>query len=268
MDKESAAELYFDTLQQHGYSPRLEYDGAISFTHQGHRHFLTDDGGETHLVRIVVTSLEDCTEENYAAVTKAMAIVNGDCRLIKLFLREKLVIASVEHVFAHPEHALPVLHILLTNLDRGVRSFLTTLQTVDARIVRAERRDLPRERVMYCKKCGQQLPDDANFCLKCGTPQRAGMTPPGAVAAIVRVPFNNGRRECRVGNGRVMFVEVRTGEVLGQIALKDIAHTAPGQGWFGNDIHVYGHGGSDIAFGCSSEESRRIRDAISKALLQ
>ncbi len=26
---------------------------------------------------------------------------------------------------------------------------------------------------MFCVKCGQQLPDDANFCLKCGTPLKA-----------------------------------------------------------------------------------------------
>src|SRR5947209_11756351 len=28
---------------------------------------------------------------------------------------------------------------------------------------------------MYCKNCGTQLPDDASFCLKCGTPQQAGV---------------------------------------------------------------------------------------------
>ncbi len=29
---------------------------------------------------------------------------------------------------------------------------------------------------MYCMDCGQQLPDDANFCSKCGVPQKAGIT--------------------------------------------------------------------------------------------
>src|SRR5947209_1937589 len=28
---------------------------------------------------------------------------------------------------------------------------------------------------MYCISCGTQLPDDATFCLKCGTPQGAGV---------------------------------------------------------------------------------------------
>jgi len=28
---------------------------------------------------------------------------------------------------------------------------------------------------MFCSNCGTQLPDDANFCLKCGKPQRAGV---------------------------------------------------------------------------------------------
>ena len=27
---------------------------------------------------------------------------------------------------------------------------------------------------MFCPKCGKALPDDANFCLKCGARQRAG----------------------------------------------------------------------------------------------
>jgi hypothetical protein len=27
---------------------------------------------------------------------------------------------------------------------------------------------------MFCSKCGTQLPDEANFCWKCGKPQKAG----------------------------------------------------------------------------------------------
>lgn len=27
---------------------------------------------------------------------------------------------------------------------------------------------------MFCVKCGTKLPDDANFCLKCGVPQQQG----------------------------------------------------------------------------------------------
>ena len=33
---------------------------------------------------------------------------------------------------------------------------------------------------MYCVKCGQQLPDDAAFCMKCGAPQRGGVSAPAA----------------------------------------------------------------------------------------
>lgn len=28
---------------------------------------------------------------------------------------------------------------------------------------------------MFCVKCGTELPDDANYCLKCGHPQKAGL---------------------------------------------------------------------------------------------
>ena len=40
---------------------------------------------------------------------------------------------------------------------------------------------------MYCVKCGTQLPDHANFCLKCGAPQRGGVAatvPPRRVVEI------------------------------------------------------------------------------------
>ena len=30
---------------------------------------------------------------------------------------------------------------------------------------------------MFCMGCGTELPDDANFCLKCGRPQRGGAVP-------------------------------------------------------------------------------------------
>jgi hypothetical protein len=29
---------------------------------------------------------------------------------------------------------------------------------------------------MYCSNCGTQLPDDANFCLKCGKPQKENVS--------------------------------------------------------------------------------------------
>lgn len=28
---------------------------------------------------------------------------------------------------------------------------------------------------MYCGKCGTELPEEANFCLKCGTPRKPGV---------------------------------------------------------------------------------------------
>lgn len=31
---------------------------------------------------------------------------------------------------------------------------------------------------MFCSKCGTQLSDNANFCKKCGHPQKAGVAPP------------------------------------------------------------------------------------------
>ena len=31
--------------------------------------------------------------------------------------------------------------------------------------------------MIYCTECGKELPDDANFCLRCGKPQSAGVAP-------------------------------------------------------------------------------------------
>jgi hypothetical protein len=31
------------------------------------------------------------------------------------------------------------------------------------------------ENIMYCKNCGTELPDNANYCMKCGKPQVADM---------------------------------------------------------------------------------------------
>ncbi len=39
---------------------------------------------------------------------------------------------------------------------------------------------------MFCVKCGQQLPDDAKFCFKCGTPTPGGANAAGAPAPTAR----------------------------------------------------------------------------------
>jgi hypothetical protein len=35
-----------------------------------------------------------------------------------------------------------------------------------------------RDFIMFCTGCGQNLPNDANFCLKCGKPQKQGLQSP------------------------------------------------------------------------------------------
>ena len=35
---------------------------------------------------------------------------------------------------------------------------------------------------MYCMRCGQQLPDDVNFCLTCGLAPRPGVAAAMSVA--------------------------------------------------------------------------------------
>jgi hypothetical protein len=70
---------------------------------------------------------------------------------------------------------------------------------------------------MYCVKCGQQLPDDANFCLKCGVAQKAGVTPPTGERELCRVETKN--------YGTVVVSNTRT-YVLGQDGNKymDVLH--------------------------------------------
>jgi hypothetical protein len=38
-------------------------------------------------------------------------------------------------------------------------------------------------RTVFCTACGTELPDDANFCLRCGKPQRDGVAAPAAAVA-------------------------------------------------------------------------------------
>ena len=65
---------------------------------------------------------------------------------------------------------------------------------------------------MKCPKCGTELPDDANYCLKCGTPQKAN-------AAVIE----NSYETCEIkgeiikesgldsGIGEIRFLAVATG---------------------------------------------------------
>jgi hypothetical protein len=48
---------------------------------------------------------------------------------------------------------------------------------------------------MFCIKCGVKLPDDANFCLKCGQPQAGNKSPSSS--------FNEYEETCTVEHERV-----------------------------------------------------------------
>ena len=47
---------------------------------------------------------------------------------------------------------------------------------------------------MFCKSCGEKLPDDANFCMKCGQALRSDSTPRGAISweyKDITIPLTN-----------------------------------------------------------------------------
>jgi hypothetical protein len=57
------------------------------------------------------------------------------------------------------------------------------------------------EALVYCMKCGYQLPDDANFCLQCGAAQKLG-------SAISQPSTTSERELSRVDTGRFGVVVV------------------------------------------------------------
>ena len=68
---------------------------------------------------------------------------------------------------------------------------------------------------MFCTKCGQQLPSDANFCLKCGLPQKpeVGTSPPSMESerVIIRVHDKRGGEIAKVTNKRLSWNRDRKG---------------------------------------------------------
>ncbi|MGH7488485.1 MAG: zinc ribbon domain-containing protein [bacterium] len=53
---------------------------------------------------------------------------------------------------------------------------------------------------MFCTICGTELPEDANFCLKCGRPQREGIAP----------PTDGGKSRARKEHCRITYFEKKT----------------------------------------------------------
>ncbi|HEY4942462.1 MAG TPA: zinc ribbon domain-containing protein [Rhizomicrobium sp.] len=66
---------------------------------------------------------------------------------------------------------------------------------------------------MYCQGCGTELSDEANFCSKCGRPQKPGIALPGAATPTpaiyevcdTRYQFLGGRPISTIGAARVSF---------------------------------------------------------------
>lgn len=73
---------------------------------------------------------------------------------------------------------------------------------------------------MYCAKCGQQLPDDANFCLKCGAPQKAGVSAT-SVAPVERELYSD--NSSTDGNVTLTTSKIIVkGQTIHQIMYRDI----------------------------------------------
>lgn len=56
-----------------------------------------------------------------------------------------------------------------------------------------------RERLVYCYKCGKQIPDESAFCNNCGATLKAGATPS---SPPVEVRWEAGITRCKVVKGR------------------------------------------------------------------
>ena len=74
---------------------------------------------------------------------------------------------------------------------------------------------------MYCVKCGTQLPDHANFCFKCGVPQKGGVPAAASSNRVVEIQMGYVEESGFLGKKmRHVFkaVDIGSGNVVAQSA--------------------------------------------------
>ena len=61
---------------------------------------------------------------------------------------------------------------------------------------------------MFCTKCGTDLPDDSQFCRKCGQPQSVASTSTGAAAAVAPARITTPSEAPRTNAGRTIVIRL------------------------------------------------------------
>jgi len=106
---------------------------------------------------------------------------------------------------------------------------------------------------MYCSKCGTQLPDEANFCWKCGQPQKQAASEPVQYEVCI-IKLSQGiltwRWEVWIGRNRIAQSDAFpwfTGDIDGMTRQKnaELVSQLLSQGWevltanrFGNVVSM------------------------------
>ena len=122
---------------------------------------------------------------------------------------------------------------------------------------------------MYCMKCGYRLPDDANFCLQCGTAQTPG-------SALSQPSTTSERELSRVDTGRFGVVVVTTQHVRWtnasgdqQVRLDHIESVTEQTGVLNKMIWLELGGGQRQLIRCRSRDKvRELATAIRQAQAQ
>lgn len=124
------AEMYYEFLKEEGYVPHYDNDGDIIFKAEGLSYLLfaaEDDPAYFRLALPFFWEIESPAERQ--RVLAAATTVNAEVKVVKLYVVEDHVWASVEMLIDPPESFRPIFTRSLRVLRHGVQRFSEIMNT-------------------------------------------------------------------------------------------------------------------------------------------
>jgi uncharacterized membrane protein YvbJ len=119
---------------------------------------------------------------------------------------------------------------------------------------------------MFCTKCGQQLPDNANFCSQCGAPLREGVAKPAPTNdEVVLYESSQGYRPFALTNKRLTSGAPGRRDRK-EFPLRLILQVEQGAFFLSSQVRIYYMGGQEIIQCDNREEARKFIDLIRGAI--
>jgi hypothetical protein len=101
MSHESASQAIASYLAREGWSPQIDEDGDISFSHEGQRRAIVLDKGDPVFVRLIIPVLPSVKQEHHAAAARIASQVASEVMVAKILLQSNSV-WSVAELFCDP----------------------------------------------------------------------------------------------------------------------------------------------------------------------